>query len=120
MVMFFSGQLRYGIKSKGVRIGPETPKGFAIDQFHDAFNRYLVDLSATPQQSSNGEAYSVAEANTVAATSATPQHNVADKTQRCGNEIESATLQTTDYAGCGVVADNEGVNGKMDDDWSVI
>jgi len=28
--------------------GHHTPKGFEIDQFKEAFNRYLVDLSATP------------------------------------------------------------------------
>ena len=31
----------YGIQSKGIRIGNETPKGYERDQFADAFCRYL-------------------------------------------------------------------------------
>ncbi|MCA8199195.1 DUF3631 domain-containing protein [Burkholderia vietnamiensis] len=37
----------YGIKSKAVRIGYESPKGFDIDQFHETFARYLSFPSAT-------------------------------------------------------------------------
>jgi hypothetical protein len=31
----------YGIKSKVVRIGERTPRGYASEDFHDAWNRYL-------------------------------------------------------------------------------
>jgi hypothetical protein len=31
----------YGIKSKVVRIGERTPRGYAAEDFHDAWNRYL-------------------------------------------------------------------------------
>lgn len=35
----------YGIKSKTVRLGPEeTPKGYELDEFNDAFLRYLKPL----------------------------------------------------------------------------
>lgn len=41
----------YGIKSKNIRIGLHTPKGFELDQFRDAFSRYLTPgISATPPQ----------------------------------------------------------------------
>ena len=37
----------YDIKTKTVRFGPATPKGFELSQFHDAFARYL---SQTPPE----------------------------------------------------------------------
>ena len=41
----------YGIKSKTVRLGhANTPKGFELAQFEDAFNRYLSGSPDTPQQ----------------------------------------------------------------------
>jgi len=58
----------YGIKSKTVRLGPyQTPKGFDVAQFKDAFARYLVTPTRLPQQgndspeSNNGEAGCVAD-----------------------------------------------------------
>ena len=32
----------YGIKSKDVRIGDRTKKGYSADAFHDAWNRYCA------------------------------------------------------------------------------
>ena len=52
----------YGIKSKTVRFGHETPKGFEASQFADAFARYLAATPAVPpprnesHKSSNGKA----------------------------------------------------------------
>lgn len=42
---------KYGIKSKTVKIGYESPKGFMIDQFKDAFERYLSSASDSPASS---------------------------------------------------------------------
>jgi putative DNA primase/helicase len=113
----------YGIKSKGVRIGHHTPKGFEIDQFKEAFNRYLVDLSATPQQTININGLGVADTKVLpqrGVLSATPQHgdtpatqggntfNVADNPQRGGYQNQSATLQPTAGVACGGVADKMG------------
>ncbi len=120
----------YGIKSKDVRIGHEVKKGFEKDQFQESFKRYLSDskkllpdtpfLSATTLQSTTDVAYSVAEAkhknatdsfyplhatNSDANTNAEKRSVVADKTQRCGKENLSATLQATANKGCSVVAD---------------
>lgn len=41
----------YGIKSKTVKIGYEAPKGFTIDQFTDAFARYLSSSADSPVSS---------------------------------------------------------------------
>jgi putative DNA primase/helicase len=38
----------YGIKSKAMKLGYEVHKGFEIDQFHDAFSRYLPSSGDTP------------------------------------------------------------------------
>ena len=35
----------YGIKSKTVRAGDKTPKGYATDDFYDAWKRYLPAVS---------------------------------------------------------------------------
>lgn len=39
----------YGIKSKTVRHGPSTPKGYDLEQFADAFARYLTPTPDMPQ-----------------------------------------------------------------------
>lgn len=41
---------RYGVSPKTVRIGQETPKGYELKAFQDAFSRYLPSQSATTQQ----------------------------------------------------------------------
>lgn len=57
----------YGIKSKTVRFGHSTPKGFESSQFADAFARYRASPTELPQQrndtseSNNGEEGGVAE-----------------------------------------------------------
>ena len=40
----------YGIKSRGIRLGDQTPKGYRREDFIDAWSRYTPDLSATAQQ----------------------------------------------------------------------
>lgn len=42
---------QYGIKSRSVRIGDKTPKGYRREDFLDAWGRYTPDLNATPQHS---------------------------------------------------------------------
>jgi hypothetical protein len=39
----------YGIKSRSVRIGNQTPKGYRREDFVDAWSRYTPDLNATAQ-----------------------------------------------------------------------
>jgi putative DNA primase/helicase len=81
----------YGIRSKSVRIGCGTPKGYLLEWFDEAFSRYLSDppsVSATPQQFNNGAGFSVA-----------------DNPPRCGNKNESATPEAPPIKGCCGVAD---------------
>ncbi|GHU18697.1 hypothetical protein FACS189475_04600 [Betaproteobacteria bacterium] len=84
----------YGIASKTVRIGYETPKGFERSQFEDVFIRYLSippSTSATTQQSSNHAGFAVADREPVAAT-----------------QNPSATPEALPSQGCGGVADKKG------------
>lgn len=53
---------RFGVQSRSVRFGEVTAKGFVIDDFADAFARYLADETGTPaQQHQNGSIRSPAE-----------------------------------------------------------
>ncbi len=72
----------YGIKSKTVRYGKETPKGYELSQFQDAFARYLAAPENLPQRRNDSpetmttKAGCVADAESVAATentNATPE-----------------------------------------------
>jgi putative DNA primase/helicase len=87
----------YGIKSKTVRFGACTPKGYEASQFADAFARYLSGPEDLPQrcndspESNNGEAGCDADAESVAAT-----------------PITEETQELTPVLGCGDVADNSG------------
>lgn len=103
----------FGIKSKDVRLGFDVKKGFHLEQFADAFERYIPatdptlsantpSASATPLQPSNHAASSVAQSAT-AAIRKTP----------------SATRKATAGKGCSGVADKtplpggEGRNGQL-------
>lgn len=84
----------YGIASKNIRLGTyETPKGFELSQFADAFLRYLsTPLNLPPHATKPLEAnrdgvYSVA--------AHPPQNTIRHK---------AATLETTPLLGCGGVA----------------
>jgi putative DNA primase/helicase len=86
----------YGVSSKNVRIGYETPKGFDLEQFKDAFTRYLsgnAATSATTPQPSNGKGF-----------------HVADDAPRGGTENVKVTPKSLVSQGCGVVADKSGVS----------
>jgi putative DNA primase/helicase len=82
----------YGIASKTVRIGYETPKGFDIEQFREAFARYLVSSAATSA--------------TVPQPSKYAASGVADNGTRCGNKNQNATPKPLEILGCGAVANN--------------
>ena len=40
----------FGVSPHGIRTGTKTPRGYNLDDFSDAFPRYLPSPSATPQQ----------------------------------------------------------------------
>jgi hypothetical protein len=81
----------FAITSNTVRIGSKTPKGYRLEQFTEAFERYLCNdtpsATATPPQSSNHGPCSQS-------TSATPHPAVAP----------SASLKASNHKACGVVA----------------
>lgn len=91
----------YGIKSHTVRIGAETPKGFMLSDFEDAFTRYLYSPmgspteTATPQQRDKESTFS-------------KPSSVSDNPQRCCNENPSATLNGLENMDCFTVADEKG------------
>ena len=75
----------YGIKSRGIRLGDQTPKGYRREDFIDAWSRYTPDLSATAQQADSeleSPVIEQAENHRVADTEVTdlaiPDLNVAD------------------------------------------
>lgn len=86
----------FGIKPTTFRVGLKTPKGYKLEQFEEAFKRYLPGdtpaTTATTQQPSNHAAYRDFGTATRAAT-------VADENG----------LKATDGAGCCGVADQKGV-----------
>lgn len=82
----------FGVKSKDVRQGYDVKKGYHLEQFADAFSRYLSNApthtSATPLQPSNHTAPNVAK----------------NATTHCEKE-PSATHKATAGRGCSDVAD---------------
>lgn len=86
----------YGIKSKGIRIGNATPKGFEKHQFAEAFDRYLnsinSEICATVQQANSHTNHSVSHSIDVAAT----------------RDLSATKSPMTDLSCCGVaeVADD--------------
>lgn len=84
----------YGISSKTIRIGHETPKGYERDHFQEAFNRYLglppENFHHTPQPAPIAE-IGVADSISVAETVSL-----------------AATIKASPNVGCGGVADTGG------------
>jgi putative DNA primase/helicase len=82
----------YDIHSKTIRISfGETPKGYEISQFKEAFLRYIPltpPVSATPPQTSIQAAL-----------------NVADNPPRCGSVADVKSCEPLQIASCGAVAD---------------
>ncbi|HEJ9849780.1 TPA: DUF3631 domain-containing protein, partial [Pseudomonas aeruginosa] len=82
----------FGIKSGTVRQGFDTKKGYSLDQFRDAFDRYLAtgspSSSVTPSQVRNHGASSDSQ-------SVTPTTSVTDK----------KSLKTPTGVGCDGVTD---------------
>lgn len=81
----------FTITSNTVRIGSKTPKGYRLEQFTEAFERYLCSdtpsATTTPPQPSNHGPYSQS-------ANATPHLAVAP----------SASLKPSNHKACGVVA----------------
>lgn len=89
----------FGIKSKDVRQGFDVKKGYHLEQFADAFGRYL---------SATGPSLS-ADSTSPSATPLQPSNHAASSVAKCATRtIEkepSATRKATVGAGCSGVAD---------------
>lgn len=81
----------YGITSRTVRIGYDTPKGYLREQFAESWSRYLSppENNATTPQTPIDEGLSVA-----------------DGPLRCVSETKKETSKPRSYADCGVVAED--------------
>jgi hypothetical protein len=73
----------FGIRSKVVRIGDSTPRGYERDDFRDAWQRYLQPVQRNIHNQRNMAGQGVADENPVADANATPQQTQADDLQRC-------------------------------------
>lgn len=85
----------YGIKSKTVRIGYATPKGFEQTQFDDAFSRYLTpsELIRHTQQTNASKAFSVADGLGVAATSSSSATEILKPSLDCCGVVDKFEKQ---------------------------
>lgn len=102
----------YAIRPKTIRFGySDTPKGYELDQFQDAFARYLHTLpengvlSATTPQVNNSNGLNVAE---TVADEIDKRHNatnVADNPPQNLSATRSATPKPASNKDCGGVAD---------------
>jgi hypothetical protein len=82
---------KYEVKSKTVRVGPETPKGYTQADLHDAWDRYLAPpspaKSATSATSATSEQYQ--------------RQNVAERCGQAGNVADAVADVADDVADAG-------------------
>jgi putative DNA primase/helicase len=95
----------FGIKSKNVRIGYDVPKGFDIEQFQEAFARYLSTPPENPLHP-----LQTPEASNDAAS------RVAEYPPRSSMKNASATPEPAPILGCSGVADKNPESGKNFDE----
>lgn len=93
----------YGIKSKAVRIGYESPKGFEVDQFADAFARYLSSSPVTPLSSV-----------TRSQTNAGAGLSVTEAQSRDRTKNPSVTLEPLSDKACDRVTEENGVEAEKE------
>ncbi|MDP3280799.1 MAG: DUF3631 domain-containing protein [Nitrosomonas sp.] len=99
----------YGIHSKNIRIGYETPKGYELEHFKDAFDRYLsphspISIRHTPQPNNRND-LSVAEDVADNLDKRHSSTNVADRINVAVTQKRNATLKPAPVLDCGGVAD---------------
>jgi putative DNA primase/helicase len=100
---------QYGIKPKTVRLtADQTPKGYSLDQFEDAFARYLsMEVIKPPQCNDASQAAQVVDSSVAEQTQHERQRggdeNVATEVSR--NTTLAATPQASPNITCGGVAD---------------
>ncbi|GKS70222.1 putative DNA primase/helicase [Nitrosomonas sp. PY1] len=101
----------FGINSRTIRIGFETPRGYELNQFSDVFERYLTHnthspfLSATLPQSSIHKALLVADDVADKNPKCNSETNVLDRKNVAHSENLSATRKPAPALDCDNVAD---------------
>jgi putative DNA primase/helicase len=91
----------YGIKSKAMKLGYEVHKGFEIDQFKDAFARYLSSPPVTPPSSvtrlppNTGAGLKVTEGQ-LRNSGETPSVTVKPLSDKAGNRVTEENGKTGD------------------------
>lgn len=95
---------KYGIKSRQIRIGYENRNGFDIEQFKDAFDRYLNNLPGTPLLPS-----------TTLQTNAGAGLRVEDGKSVDPTQNASSTPKPAPNKACRPVEDREGVSEEKKD-----
>jgi hypothetical protein len=80
---------QYGIKSKSVRIGNSTPKGYARSDLHDAWARYLPPSPAKSATGATGATLVIQQSETVADSGGNTR-NVADAVSDVADDVEGA------------------------------
>jgi len=96
---------KYGIKSKTVRFGQATPKGYDIGQFKDVFARYLTAPENLPQRRNESPEPMPADGSGVSGV--TPQSgNVKPPEETPATRYDPATLEPLPTVGSGGVADD--------------
>jgi putative DNA primase/helicase len=91
----------YGISSGPIRIGYKVAKGFSLNQFTDAFSRYLPlppSPSVTRLQASIDAGFNVTDGKSVTVT-----------------QTSSVTRKPNNDAGCNHVTDGGGVAGDNEE-----
>ncbi len=101
----------YGISSKTIRLGYETAKGFEVEQFDDAFTRYLTDPQNLPSQGNNSlEAsnHGLSRVTDIKPASVTCRHSVTNVTDSNLSSVTrniSVTLEAASNKACDGVTD---------------
>lgn len=94
----------YGILSHTIRFGIETAKGYTLDQFREAFSRYLSpshEISVTTSQANNHAVLAVTDSPAVTDNTAAATNNPS----RFGNEMQNVTCRPATSAACDAVTD---------------
>jgi hypothetical protein len=109
----------YGISPGSVRIGAKTPKGYQLDQFRDAFKRYLhpdvpaaspspTSVNATPQQAANNAGSShCSDRNTTDTVAAQESDNPNDLSDVAGVAVSSPSTEPGDVSADAVNVEKE-------------
>ncbi|MBV8657757.1 MAG: DUF3631 domain-containing protein [Burkholderiales bacterium] len=96
----------FGVKPMSIRVGHDVAKGYRLDQFEDAFSRYLgnkEDLAVTRLQASQDEAFGVTDAGVCN-----------------GYGARSVTSDANRDVGCNRVTDHAPAKDVFDDEADVV